>query len=146
MIVYTDGSCSSNPNGVGAWAYVVISKNKIEHKKVGRDYVTTSNRMELAAIIEALRDFPQAECIISDSQYAVNCISGKWKARANLDLVGPARELLSGRDILRWVRGHNGNEGNEIADSLCGEEMRNAYFDKNGIPFVEYSNVSADIF
>lgn len=150
MIIYTDGSCSKNPNGVGAWSYVIwdAKKNKPIKTKIGRDYVTTANRMELTAILEALKDCPDAECIISDSQYSVYCISGKWQAKKNLDLIIPARELLSGKDILRWVRGHFGIEGNEEADRLCNEEMKTAYLERHGIPFVPFErfNQCADIF
>jgi ribonuclease HI len=148
MIIYTDGSCSSNPNGVGAWSYVVLDSKKKEiiKSRVGRDYVTTSNRMELTGILEALKDFKDIDCIISDSKYAVNCISGKWKAKVNLDLINEAKGLLKNRDILRWVKGHSGIEGNEIADALCNEEMKSAFLERNGFQFVEYNYSNSDIF
>jgi ribonuclease HI len=140
MIIYTDGSCSKNPDGVGAWAYVVwdAKKNKPLTSRIGRDYVTTSNRMELTAILEALKDFPSAECIISDSQYSINCISGKWQAKKNLDLILPAKTYLARREILSWVRGHEGIPGNEEADRLCNEEMCAAYLERHGVKFVPF--------
>lgn len=139
MIAYTDGSCSNNPNGVGAWAYVVTTKGAVIGKRVGRDYVTTSNRMELMAILEVMKDFPDVMYILSDSQYSVNCISGKWKAKVNLDLIDPAKKIMKQKKIeLSWVKGHCGNEYNEMADQLCGEEMRYAFKEKNGVDFVDY--------
>jgi ribonuclease HI len=138
-VIYTDGSCSKNPDGVGAWSYVVMEDKKEKKRKIGRENKTTSNRMELRGILEALRDYPEIELICSDSQYAVNCCGGKWKAKANIDLILEIKTLLKGRDILKWVRGHSGILGNELADQYCEEEMRGAFFSFYGFKFVSHN-------
>lgn len=137
MIAYTDGSCSCNPGGVGAWGYVVVEREEPIKMKTGFELTTTSNRMELLGIINAIEDNPLIEDVVSDSQYAVNCLSGKWKAKANLDLVLKGKELVQSRKInLHWVRGHSGVKFNELADALCNEAMTKAYEAHYGHKFV----------
>lgn len=133
---YTDGSCSVNPNGVGSWAYVVVDKKKVLRTSKGYEKSTTNNRMELLAILECAKN-EDVSIIYSDSLYSVNCGSGIYKAKANLDLVLPLREIVLNKNIsLCWIKGHNGDEFNEMADNICEIEMRERYKEINGIEFV----------
>jgi ribonuclease HI len=118
--IYTDGSCTPNP-GSGGWAYVIPSKG-IE--KSGGEKETTNNRMEMRAIVEALRGSegePKVR-ILSDSQLCINTLTGLWKCKKNRDLWFEARALMEGRHVVfQWVRGHNGNQHNERCDFLAGK-------------------------
>ena len=71
--VYTDGACSGNP-GPGGWAWVV--RGGAEGS--GSDPATTNQRMEVQAVIEALRANPGPVHIYSDSTYVVNCFNDRW--------------------------------------------------------------------
>jgi len=122
---YTDGSCSPNP-GPGGFAVI---KNNIP-EIVGHEPVSTNIRMEGKAMIAALTDAGNSECeIISDSQFWINVIT-KWAASweadgwtkkkseiKNLDIVQEVYELYKQSNAkLIWVRGHEGNINNELAD------------------------------
>lgn len=126
MEIYTDGSCLSNPGGPGGAAAILI--NADGNTIVSSFYPsTTNNRMELEAIKLALQlAFCQANfdlniVIYSDSQYAINCVNGTYKPKANLDLIQPIKSMLSrlkGVSFV-WVKAHAGNEWNEFVDKLA---------------------------
>jgi ribonuclease HI len=95
--------------------------------------------MELAAVLEALKSNDGALHIISDSTYVVNCFRDRWwvgwlargwrNARrepvANRDLWEPLIEEVRSREItFEWVRGHNGDRYNDLADQLAVEATR----------------------
>lgn len=117
--IYTDGSCNPNP-GQGGWAYVIPSKG-IE--KSGSEPNTTNNRMEMKAIVEAIRASegePKVR-ILSDSQLCIKTLTGEWRGKKNLDLLAEAKALIGTRRVVfQWVRGHNGNPHNERCDFLAG--------------------------
>ena len=132
MIVYhTDGSASPNP-GPGGFAVIRDLKPHILGSEPGD---TTNIRMEGRAIIAALKDADGAECQIhTDSEFWINVITkwsiaweqNGWKKKGgeikNLDLVKEACPLYrSSRATLIWVRGHNNDEGNELADQWANE-------------------------
>lgn len=136
--IFTDGACVPNP-GNGGWAFVVLRDGQIIFQDQGRDKHTTSNRMELTAILKALewvKDIDENIIIYSDSTYSVNSITvwyKKWakkkkiiKSRLNLDLIKPCVDLYVSRRNLQitWIRGHNGNKYNEYTDGLAVEAMR----------------------
>ena len=73
-VVYTDGACSGNP-GPGGWAYAVIDDGP---RDSGGDAVTTNQRMELTAALEAVRALPGPLLVVSDSTYVVNCFRDNW--------------------------------------------------------------------
>lgn len=88
-IVYTDGACSGNP-GKGGWAFAYVENGKITHSDYGLDNPTTNNKMELTAIIEALRYIletkgnQQTVIIHTDSTYCMNSMNEwvhGWKKR-----------------------------------------------------------------
>ena len=125
---------------VGGWASVLLYK---QHKKelYRNDKETTNNRMELTAVIEALKALkrPCNVTLYSDSKYVIDSINKdwvyKWKANnwiksdrkpaLNTDLW---KELLTLLEVHRvkfvWVKGHNGNEYNERCDELAVKAIK----------------------
>ena len=130
MIVYhTDGSCEPNP---GTGGYAVIKGMK--PAKLGGEFDTTNIRMEGHAIIEALKDADGAPCqIYSDSELWIKIItiwSKTWEANGwkkkggikNLDIVQEVVPLYkASKAELVWVRGHNNDPGNELADEWANK-------------------------
>ena len=133
VVVYTDGACKGNPGpgGWGAW----LSSGEHEKELFGGEANTTNNRMELTAVIEALASLKR-RCRVrlhTDSQYVHSGISTwihDWKKRGwrtadkkpvkNVDLWMKLDELVHKHDVeWVWVRGHDGNPGNEHADELA---------------------------
>jgi ribonuclease HI len=130
IIYYTDGSCSPNP-GPGGFAVIKDS----EYSIVGHDPMSTNIRMEGRAIIAALSDAGDNECeIFTDSEFWVNVITkwgigwenNGWTKKngeiQNLDLVKEAIALFKhSKAKIIWVRGHVGNETNELADKWANK-------------------------
>lgn len=124
-VYYTDGSCSPNP-GPGGFAVIKDMQPLI----VGHDLQSTNIRMEGSALIAAMKDAAGSECVIyTDSEFWINVITKwapSWAAKGwkkkggeikNLDLVQEAFEVYGqSRATLTWVRGHEGDAGNELAD------------------------------
>lgn len=139
MEIYTDGGCIENPGGIGAWAFVAVADGQVVHKQSGAELVTTNNRMELQAVIEAMRwaGANSTATVYTDSDLTVKCGNGVWKRKANLDLWQQFLGLrASMRLTLLWVRGHNGNVHNEMADQMCTEAMQALLAERD--PHVEH--------
>lgn len=133
VTIYTDGACRGNP-GPGGWG-VTLSRGRQYKELHGGDPSTTNNRMELTAAIKALQALkrPLPVILYTDSKYVVQGITQwlpKWKAKGwrksdgkpveNVDLWKALDEVASVHDVQwSWVRGHNGNPGNERADALA---------------------------
>ena len=131
--IYTDGACKGNP-GAGGWGALLQrgSKTKELH---GGEALTTNNRMELMAVIRALDALEPGSRVRlhTDSQYVQLGISGwinQWKKNGwrtaarkpvkNDDLWRRLDEVAAKHEIeWLWVRGHDGNAGNERADALA---------------------------
>jgi ribonuclease HI len=128
--VYIDGSSKGNPGPGGAG--IVIQDTAIKEiigiHGIPLGYVT-NNQAEFLALKHALIELKtqgmlhELVNILTDSQLVVGIFSQNWKARANLELVMEIRDLLKEFPTLTfaYVRGHNGNHGNELADSLAQE-------------------------
>ncbi|MFQ5415914.1 MAG: ribonuclease H [Myxococcota bacterium] len=137
--VFTDGSCEGNP-GPGGWGYVWVADDRVVAEEHGADPDTTNNRMELTALIAALRALP-LDCrvkIYSDSQLCVRTVNewaAGWEARgwrrksgpiANLELVQELCALANERPgaELTWIKAHDGSRWNEYADALATSYLR----------------------
>ncbi len=133
VIIHTDGACKGNP-GPGGWG-AVLEYGGAERELFGGAASTTNNRMELTAVIEALRALNRA-ChvrIVTDSQYVQKGVQEwmlgwkrkNWKTAAgkpvaNQDLWQTLdHELVRHQVDWEWVRGHQGHPGNERADALA---------------------------
>jgi ribonuclease HI len=133
VIIYTDGACKGNPGpgGWGAW----LRSGEHERELYGGEPVTTNNRMELTAVIEALAALkrPSAVELYTDSVYVRSGITQwihNWKKRG---WVTSAKQPVKNEDLWRalddrvqqhrvnwhWVKGHAGDVGNERADALA---------------------------
>ena len=127
IVIHTDGACKGNP-GPGGWG-TVIEQNGDQQKLSGSEPQTTNNRMEMTAVIKGLEAVdPSAKVLISsDSTYVINTMTKGWKRKVNHDLWDQLDRLVKNRDISwRWVRGHNGDRGNELADALATKEAGTA--------------------
>lgn len=135
--IYTDGACSGNP-GPGGWGALLRWKDT-EKELSGGEAETTNNRMELTAVIEALKAL-KVRCVISlytDSKYVMDGVnewlpnwkknnwrtSNKKSAVKNMDLWQQLDSLLEKHEILwNWVKGHNGHPENERVDKLARDK------------------------
>ena len=120
IVIHTDGACKGNP-GPGGWG-TVIEQNGNQQKLSGSEPQTTNNRMEMTAVIKGLEavDASAKVLISSDSTYVINTMTKGWKRKANHDLWEQLDRLAGSRNVSwRWVRGHNGDRGNELADALA---------------------------
>ena len=122
--IYTDGACIGNP-GPGGWGVVILNGSQNLFLS-GGDSSTTNNRMEITAVIEALKNVDDNDVTIySDSTYVINTITKGWKKNKNQDLWELLEKLLFKKNVTwKWVKGHSGNEFNEKADQLAYGEAK----------------------
>lgn len=138
VTIYTDGACSGNP-GPGGWGALLIYGKK-ERELYGHDDETTNNRMEMKAVIEALKTLkePCKVLIVTDSQYVLKGMTEwvrGWQLRGwknaekkpvkNVDLWLELIEAVKTHKIeWKWVKGHSGDEYNERVDQLAVAAIR----------------------
>jgi len=131
--IYTDGACKGNP-GVGGWG-ALLGWNGRTRELCGGEAHTTNNRMEMTAVIRALEALTRKSRVRlhTDSKYVQQGINEwihSWKKRGwrtadrkpvkNEDLWRRLDQLAGEHEIeWLWVRGHDGNPGNERADELA---------------------------
>lgn len=140
VVIHTDGACRGNP-GPGGWG-ALLATGAHQRSLCGGERETTNNRMELMGAImalEALRE-PCAVTLYTDSTYVMKGITEwlpGWKARGwrtasrqpvkNQDLWERLdRAAQRHRITWRWVKGHAGDPGNEIADQLANQGLETA--------------------
>ena len=139
VTIYTDGACSGNP-GPGGWG-AILEWQGHEKELSGGEAQTTNNRMELTAVLTALRLLKEP-CIVelySDSKYVVDAIDKGWlygwqkkdwikvdkKPVLNVDLWQQLLPELKRHDVrLHWVKGHAENEKNNRCDQLAVAESK----------------------
>lgn len=145
FVVYTDGACQGNP-GPGGWAWAEAPAGTTFG--TGGEKPSTNQRMELTAVLEALRAHPHGELeIVSDSTYVVNCFKDSWwkgwlargwknsqkQPVANRDIWEPLIDLYRTRQTqpkFRWVKGHAGDPMNERVDQLAVAAARGPYLSR----------------
>lgn len=133
LIYYTDGSCEPNP-GDGGFAVIRDMKPHV----LGSEPASTNIRMEGKALIAALKDANGQACVINtDSEFWINVITkwslgwekNNWRKKGgeikNLDIVKEVVPLYrQSQATLVWVRGHNNDPGNELADHWANEARK----------------------
>ena len=135
--IFTDGACSGNP-GPGGWG-AVLRYNGVEKELYGGEKETTNNRMELTAVISALKALkePCEVTLTTDSKYVCDSVVRGWvyswqknnwrkydkKPALNVDLWEQLLELLEKHNVtFNWVKGHAGHPENERCDKLAVEQ------------------------
>ncbi len=135
--VFTDGACRGNP-GPGGWGAILRVQGRERELSGGAPY-TTNNRMEMTAVIEALKALPEGSDVVltTDSQYVQKGITQwikNWKRNGWKNAAGePVKnadlwwelDRLSQRHSMKWhwVRGHSGHRENERCDELARKEI-----------------------
>ena len=128
---YTDGSYQESV-GAGGCASVILDESNKVIKLICNGYKnTTNNRMEIRGVIQVLKYFeePVDIEIVSDSQYVISSITGGYAkkrleekdfSKKNLDLWFELIDLVEFHNVtFTWVKGHNGDKWNELADTLA---------------------------
>lgn len=132
--IYTDGACKGNP-GPGGWG-AVLRYGTVEKEISGGAKETTNNRMEISAVLMALKCLkePCEVTLYSDSQYVCNAIKQGWAKKwqknnwmrnktdpaLNADLWAELLKLLETHKVsVIWVKGHAGHPENERCDRLA---------------------------
>lgn len=131
IIVYTDGASRGNGSNDSKCGWgVLLSYKGVERKKSGKNYGKTNNYMEMWAVLEALKSITDKKIpveLFSDSQYVIKTLNGEFSIGTNEELW---EELFCEKQkfaniTFTWVKGHNGNRGNEIANKLAEMEANN---------------------
>ena len=137
--IFTDGSSLGNP-GPGGWCAILRYKGREKTIKGGESH-TTNNKMELKAVIEALKALKEP-CIVdlySDSTYVVkginewleNWIKKDFKKVKNPELWREFVKVSAPHRLnVFWIKAHNGHRENEICDKIAKEEARRFSADK----------------
>lgn len=139
VYIFTDGACSGNP-GPGGWG-AVLRYGQTEKQMSGGEKHTTNNRMELTAVIEALKALKEKCHVIltTDSKYVCDAINKGWavswkkngwrksdkKPALNQEMWEELLTLCEIHEVeFVWVKGHNGHPENEICDKLAVSEWQ----------------------
>ncbi|WP_339648419.1 ribonuclease HI [uncultured Salegentibacter sp.] len=130
--IYTDGAARGNP-GPGGYGIVMEWVGKAYRKEFAKGFKhTTNNRMELLAVIEALKKLKKpgvSAIVFTDSKYVADAVNKKWvfgwekknfKDRKNADLwIEFLKEIRKHNVSFRWIKGHNDHPQNERCDALA---------------------------
>jgi len=142
VTIYSDGACSGNP-GCGGWGAILICKQPYAELELsGAEHDTTNNRMELTAVVQALKKLkkPCHVKIVTDSKYVINAFQQNWienwkrngwktadkKPVKNMDLWKELIDAVKPHQLTwQWIRGHSGHPENERADQLAVKSREN---------------------
>jgi len=136
VTIYTDGACSGNP-GPGGWCAILVYRGT-ERVVKGGEPMTTNNRMELSAVLNALQLLkePCRVTVVSDSKYVVDAVEKGWlqswqrngwrkadkKPVLNVELWQELLPQLTRHEVsFSWIRGHAGHPYNERCDRIAVE-------------------------
>lgn len=138
VTITTDGGCQNGTTKLGAWAAILRFGDHVKTIS-GVQANTTNNRMELTAIIEALRNLkkPCRVLLRTDAKYCVYAVQAfytcagkvRWmrEGKANRDLVAELWEAMRVHQIkCKWIKGHAGDPDNNTCDRLATERMQQA--------------------
>lgn len=141
FLCYTDGSCKAGEGAPGGWGFVVRPPDGPPIEGYGKATATLAKVMEYRAVAEALAVLPDGAhaTVFSDNQSLVETLAKKlpvWRDNgfANVDptILESARRIdasIEEKSLVvewKWLRGHNGNPGNERADALAAQGAREA--------------------
>lgn len=125
---YCDGSAdNNNPLRPGGAAYIIFDSNGKEIKRASKGFTdTTSNRMEMLAIISIVNYLPAHSWVTihTDSQYCIKALLAK-NPQANLDQINHYKKIVFDKHLIvsfQWIRGHNGDKYNEECDRMARHE------------------------
>lgn len=135
--IYTDGAARGNP-GPGGYGIVMEWVGKPYRKEFSKGFKhTTNNRMELLAVIEALRKLKNEDTtatVFTDSKYVADAVEKGWvfnwekkgfKDRKNVDLwIDFLKEYRRHKVKFKWIKGHNEHPQNERCDQLAVEASK----------------------
>lgn len=165
ILIFTDGACSGNP-GQGGWGAIVATPDGHVRELGGRAEETTNNRMEMSAVIHALRhvsSMPQKVDLYTDSTYVIRGIThwiwgwrkNGWKNSegaevSNRDLWEELFKLTmdrSSKGKVNWYysRGHVGTPGNERCDEIAVAFSQGKWVDLYDGPLLQYSVAVYDV-
>ena len=139
VTIYTDGACANNPGagGYGAILFYECKNGATVSKKLSRGFkLTTNNRMELLAVIDALNSLnkPCDIKLYSDSKYVIDAVNKKWldswiEKNWKLNTKNPVKNIDLWEKFVCsskphkiefiWVKGHNENKYNELCDKMA---------------------------
>ena len=152
VIIFGDGASKGNP-GPGGWGAVVVQDGRVEELG-GRDNRTTNNRMELTAVLEALKLVPRGKeiMVFTDSKYVISGMTGWIYGWQKNDWQTQAKEPVLNRDIweelafaaegkkIEWkhVGGHIGVAGNERCDTIASYQAEKKTVELYRGPLVNY--------
>lgn len=161
--IYTDGGCVLEKR-IGGWGIVVVENGNLidENSDIEASSSTTNNTCELIGFIKALEYANGRECtIISDSRYVIDGYNDwmhnwakyswsrkrlKYREVKNEDLWRQIYSLYSGSITAKWVRGHSGNEFNELADMLASKYLEfideEPTIDLYGYSFINFDEIN----
>jgi len=135
--IYTDGSSRGNP-GPGGYGIVMEHLQTGYFKEFSQGFrKTTNNRMELMAVIEALKKLKKTDSnivIYTDSKYVSDSVEKKWvfkwkknnfKNKKNIDLWSEFLNIYPSYTMrFMWIKGHNNHPQNERCDYLAVEASK----------------------
>lgn len=142
--IWTDGGCAPKNPGIGGYGIIIVDNASQEEKEIKQGFkCSTNNRMELRAVIRALKEIPKEASVklYTDSNYVVKHVKGDEKKNSNHDLWKLFDEVMEGRnhdDVdINWVKGHkaakNIKDDLHINNNRCDRMVHEARENKDAL-------------